>query len=49
VGAIDRTYQIPSSQSSHAGIYTVRIVAPGGQLTSPGAELTVNSGGGGFR
>lgn len=47
VGAIDRTYQIPSSQSSHAGIYTVRIVAPGGQLTSPGAELTVNSGGGG--
>lgn len=47
VGAIDRTYQIPSSQSSHAGIYTVRIVAPGGQITSPGAELTVNSGGGG--
>lgn len=48
VGAIDPTYEIPDADPSDAGIYTVRIVAPGGQLTSPGAELTVNSGGGGF-
>ncbi len=45
IGAIDRTYSIPSADSSHSGNYTVRIIAPGGQITSSAVTLTVESGG----
>lgn len=45
IGAIDRTYSIPSADSSHSGTYTVRIIAPGGQITSSAVTLTVESGG----
>ena len=47
LGAISSNYQIASASASHQGSYTVRIVAPGGNVMSTGAALSVASGGGG--
>lgn len=45
IGAIDRTHSIPEADSSHSGSYTVRIIAPGGQITTSAVTLTVEFGG----
>lgn len=45
IGAVGSTYHIPEADTSHAGTYTVRIVAPGGQLTSSAVTLVVEFGG----